>query len=169
MSKLVDRKLRRRRANSLLHRRVYSAFLLFLSFFPRLFLLLVVFSLDELIANGETGTFDMVYIDADKWNYPVYYDKCMELVRQGGIILLDDTLWEGYVCDPTINKDGKTSEVEPLDYQRDSIELYKFHFQSIYKRIAVHMHALNKKIVKDPRVLVNILPVGSGLTIVTKL
>ena len=90
MSKLVDRKLRRRRANSLLHRRVYSAFLLFLSFFPRLFLLLVVFSLDELIANGETGTFDMVYIDADKWNYPVYYDKCMELVRQGGIILLDD-------------------------------------------------------------------------------
>lgn len=63
-------------------------------------------ALDELIANGETGTFDMVYIDADKWNYPVYYDKCMELVRQGGIILLDDTLWEGYVCDPNINKDG---------------------------------------------------------------
>ena len=73
------------------------------------------------------------------------------------------------MCDPNINKDGKTSEVEPLDYQRDSIELYKFHFQSIYKRIAVHMHALNKKIVKDARVVVNILPVGSGLTIVTKL
>ena len=32
----------------------------------------------------------MVYIDADKWNYPVYYDKCMEFVRKGGIILLDD-------------------------------------------------------------------------------
>lgn len=47
-------------------------------------------ALDELIINGETGTFDMVYIDADKWNYPVYYDKCMELVRKGGIILLDD-------------------------------------------------------------------------------
>ena len=45
---------------------------------------------DELIANGETGTFDLVYIDADKWNYPVYYDKCMEFVRKGGLILLDD-------------------------------------------------------------------------------
>lgn len=64
---------------------------------------------------------------------------------------------------------AKTSEVEPLDYQRDSIELYKYHLPSIYKRIAVHMHALNKKIAKDPRALVNILPVGSGLTIVTKL
>ena len=45
---------------------------------------------DELIANGEAGTFDMVYIDADKWNYTVYYDKCVELVRKGGLILLDD-------------------------------------------------------------------------------
>ena len=46
--------------------------------------------LDELIASGETGTFDMVYIDADKWNYTVYYDKCVELVRKGGLILIDD-------------------------------------------------------------------------------
>ena len=51
--------------------------------------LLLCFS-DELIANGEAGTFDMVYIDADKWNYTVYYDKCVELVRKGGLILLDD-------------------------------------------------------------------------------
>ena len=79
------------------------------------------------------------------------------------------TLWEGYVCDPQINKDGRTWEVEPLDYHRDSIELYKYHLQSIYKRIAVHMHAMNKKIAKDLRVLVNILPIGSGLTIATKL
>lgn len=61
------------------------------SLFPSSILfLLLLFFLDELIVNGETGTFDMVYIDADKWNYPVYYDKCMELVRRGGIILLDD-------------------------------------------------------------------------------
>ena len=63
------------------------SFSLFLS---SILFLLLLFFLDELIVNGETGTFDMVYIDADKWNYPLYYDKCMELVRKGGIILLDD-------------------------------------------------------------------------------
>ena len=73
------------------------------------------------------------------------------------------------MCDPKINKDGRTWEVEPLDYHRDSIELYRYHLDSIYKRTAVHIHALNKKIAQDPRVLVNILPVGSGLTIATKL
>ncbi|CAH3179823.1 unnamed protein product, partial [Porites evermanni] len=124
---------------------------------------------DELIANGEQETFDMVYIDADKWNYPIYYDKCMELVRKGGLILLDDTLWEGFVCDPKISRDGRTWEVEPLNYQRDSIELYQYHLRSIYERVAVHIHALNKKIANDPRVTVNILPIGSGLTIATKL
>lgn len=43
-----------------------------------------------MIANGEAETFDMAYLDADKWNNPVYYEKCMELVRKGGLILLDD-------------------------------------------------------------------------------
>ena len=73
------------------------------------------------------------------------------------------------MCDPKINRDGRTWEVEALDYQRDAIELFKYKLQSISKRIAVHIHALNKKIAKDPRVLVNILPIGSGLAIVTKL
>ena len=45
---------------------------------------------DELIDNGEEKTFDMAYIDADKWNYYIYYDKCMQLVRKGGVILIDD-------------------------------------------------------------------------------
>ena len=78
-------------------------------------------------------------------------------------------MFEGFVCDPEINRDGRTWEVEALDYQRDSIELFKYHLPSVKKRVAVHIHALNKKIAKDPRVLVNILPIGSGLTIVTKL
>ena len=43
-----------------------------------------------MIANGEAGTFDMIYIDADKWSYHVYYEKCVELVKKGGLILLDD-------------------------------------------------------------------------------
>ena len=78
-------------------------------------------------------------------------------------------LWQGFVCDPKINRDGKTWEVEPLDYQRDAIDLYRYQLDSIYHRIAVHIHALNKKIVSDPRVLVNILPCGAGLSVITKL
>ena len=45
---------------------------------------------DELIGNGEEETFDMACIDADKWNYYIYYDKCIQLVRKGGVILIDD-------------------------------------------------------------------------------
>ena len=50
----------------------------------------LISSKDELIDNGEEKTFDMAYIDADKWNYHVYYDKCVQLVRKGGVILMDD-------------------------------------------------------------------------------
>ena len=50
----------------------------------------LISSKDELIDNGEEKTFDMAYIDADKWNYHVYYDKCIQLVRKGGVILMDD-------------------------------------------------------------------------------
>ena len=50
----------------------------------------LISSKDEVIDNGEEKTFDMAYIDADKWNYHVYYDKCIQLVRKGGVILMDD-------------------------------------------------------------------------------
>ena len=50
----------------------------------------LISSKDELIDNGEEKTFDMAYIDADKWNYHVYYDKCIQLVRKEGVILMDD-------------------------------------------------------------------------------
>lgn len=50
----------------------------------------LISSKDELIDNGEEKTFDMAYIDPDKWNYHVYYDKCIQLVRKGGVILMDD-------------------------------------------------------------------------------
>ena len=49
----------------------------------------LISSKDELIDNGEEETFDMAYIDADKWNYHVYYDKCIQLVHKGGVILMD--------------------------------------------------------------------------------
>ncbi|KAK6293797.1 hypothetical protein J4Q44_G00361230 [Coregonus suidteri] len=57
-------------------------------------------TLDELIAAGEAGTYDFVFIDADKRNYDRYYEKSLELVRQGGIIAIDNVLWSGKVVNP---------------------------------------------------------------------
>jgi caffeoyl-CoA O-methyltransferase len=47
-----------------------------------------------------SGPFDLVFIDADKENYPAYYEKAVELVRPGGLILVDNTLWSGLVLKP---------------------------------------------------------------------
>ncbi|CEF70552.1 O-methyltransferase, family 3-containing protein [Strongyloides ratti] len=55
--------------------------------------------LDQSIANGESGTWDFAFIDADKPNYPNYYDRLMELLRPGGVILVDNALWSGRVAD----------------------------------------------------------------------
>ncbi|CAJ0948934.1 unnamed protein product, partial [Mesorhabditis belari] len=54
-------------------------------------------TLDKLIAEGKSGQFDFAFIDADKENYTNYYDKCMQLLRPGGVILVDNALWSGRV------------------------------------------------------------------------
>lgn len=96
-------------------------------------------SLDQLIANNESGTFDFIFIDADKTNYLNYYQKSLQLIRQGGIIAVDNTLWGGRVADPSIN-DASTQAIRNL----------------------------NKAILEDDRVEMSMLTVGDGVTLVRK-
>ncbi|XP_034093847.1 catechol O-methyltransferase domain-containing protein 1 [Gymnodraco acuticeps] len=96
-------------------------------------------TLDELIAAGEAGTYDFVFIDADKLNYDRYYEKSLELIRTGGIIAIDNVLWSGKVVNPA-----------PSDLTSQALD------------------ALNKKLHKDQRIDLSMLPVGDGLSIVIK-
>jgi predicted O-methyltransferase YrrM len=96
-------------------------------------------TLQMLLDKGETNTYDFAFIDADKANYPVYYEKSLKLLRQGGLIVIDNVLWSGKVADPTIN-------------DRDTMVLRE----------------LNAALVKDDRVTLTMLPVGDGLTLVLK-
>ena len=57
-------------------------------------------TLDALLAGGAAGTFDLAFIDADKPSYPAYWERCLALLRPGGVIALDNVLWHGDVADP---------------------------------------------------------------------
>lgn len=96
-------------------------------------------TLDELIHDGESGRFDMAFIDADKTHYQDYYERCLILLRRGGLILFDNTLWGGSVAD--LN-----------DRDDDTIAL----------------RALNEKLHHDERITLSLLPVGDGLTLAVK-
>ena len=96
-------------------------------------------TLDELLANGHAGTFDFAFIDADKTNYDTYYERCLTLVRKGGIVAIDNVLWSGSVADQSI-KDESTNAIRTL----------------------------NEKIANDERVNSVMLPIGDGLTLATK-
>lgn len=97
-------------------------------------------TLDELLAAGHEGSFDMAFIDADKSNYATYYERCLKLLRPGGIVLVDNVLWGGQVCDEGA-QDEDTKAIR----------------------------ALNALIHQDERVeMMSMLPVGDGLTIARK-
>jgi O-methyltransferase len=96
-------------------------------------------TLDTLISLRESGRFDMVFIDADKANYQGYYERCIELVRRGGLIAIDNTLWSGRVADPS-NKDIDT----------------------------IALRAFNDALHHDERIDLALLPVGDGLTLAVK-
>jgi predicted O-methyltransferase YrrM len=97
-------------------------------------------TLDRLLANGEASSFDFAFIDADKNNYAAYYDRCYQLVRQGGLILVDNVLWYGRVADPMMDGDKRTQAIKQL----------------------------NQQIYHDDRVQISLIPIGDGLTIARK-
>ena len=98
-------------------------------------------SLDDLIAEGHAvGTYDFAFIDADKENYDHYYERALQLLRPGGLLLIDNVLWGGSVADETI-VDADTTAIR----------------------------ALNRRIFADQRVFVSLLPVADGITLALKL
>uniref|UniRef100_A0A914PR60 O-methyltransferase n=1 Tax=Panagrolaimus davidi TaxID=227884 RepID=A0A914PR60_9BILA len=86
-------------------------------------------ALDKLIFDGESGKWDFAFIDADKQNYPKYYEKCMILLRPGGVIFIDNALWSGKVAtDPNnLTEMGKeideTNKLIAADVQADNMLL----------------------------------------------
>ena len=89
--------------------------------------------------ENEIGSFDFVFIDADKVNYDNYYESALQLVRSGGLIVLDNTLWSGSVANPEIS-----------DPETDALR------------------KINKKLLTDKRVEISMLPYSDGLTLLVK-
>ena len=96
-------------------------------------------TLERLIASGESGRFDFAFIDADKPNYPRYYEQCLKLVRGGGVLLLDNMLQRLRVTDPS-ERDEATATIR----------------------------ALNELIHRDSRVDSVLLPFADGVALVVK-
>ncbi|RPK66388.1 putative O-methyltransferase [Streptomyces sp. ADI96-02] len=96
-------------------------------------------TLEELLAEGRLGSFGLVFIDADKANYPRYYELALRLVRPGGLLVLDNTLLAGRVIDPAA-QDADTAGIREV----------------------------NARIRDDPRVDVCMLPVADGITLVRR-
>ncbi len=97
-------------------------------------------TLDGLLAAGQAGTFDFAFIDADKTNYANYYERALTLLRPGGLIAVDNVLWDGRVIDPAEN-DPDTEAIR----------------------------AFNRKVHADPRVALSMATMGDGLTLACKL
>ena len=76
-------------------------------------------TLQELIDNGESETYDLMFIDADKVNYMRYYEMGLQLIRRGGMIVVDNTLWSGKVADPGV-QDEETVAIRELNDRMSS-------------------------------------------------
>lgn len=96
-------------------------------------------TLQGLLDDGQAGSFDMAFIDADKSGYAAYYELCLQLLRPGGVILVDNVLWGGRVADAAATDEDTLA-----------------------------IRALNGQIRRDERVSMTIVPIGDGLTMARK-
>ncbi len=96
-------------------------------------------TLDALLAEGLSGAFDFMFIDADKQGYDAYYERGLALLRPGGLIAIDNVLWNGAVADPA-RQDKETRAIR----------------------------ALNRKVQADERVGISLVPIGDGLMLARK-
>lgn len=80
-------------------------------------------TLDALLASDGPGSFDFAFVDADKTGYPAYYERCLRLLRPGGVIALDNVLWGGQVADKRF-RDAGTETLRSLNAQiRDDVRV----------------------------------------------
>ncbi|MDX1608846.1 MAG: class I SAM-dependent methyltransferase [Halofilum sp. (in: g-proteobacteria)] len=96
-------------------------------------------ALNSLLDAGHASSFDLAYIDADKEGLVEYYEHCLRLLRPGGLVAVDNTLWNGSVADP-----GDTSTA------------------------TVAVRRFNEHVLADERVDLSLVPIGDGLTLLRK-
>lgn len=96
-------------------------------------------TLQSLLDDYQAESFDFVFIDADKQNYPLYYEQSLKLLRKGGLIAIDNTLWDGAVADPENMEPGTRA-----------------------------IRRFNDSIKDDSRVDISLVPIGDGLTLLLK-
>lgn len=106
-----------------------------------LYLQPALITLDHLIAHQKTGHYDLVLIDADKTPTPHYYERCLQLVRSGGIIAIDNVFLHGRVMQAEQARDSESIKI---------------------------LRQFNASLVHDSRIRMLTLPLGDGLTLIQK-
>ncbi len=96
-------------------------------------------TLDAMVLEGQAGTFDFAFLDADKDNYPAYADRMIALLRSGGLLAIDNVFWGGEVADPEVDNASVRA-----------------------------IRALNRMLATDERVSLAMVPIADGLTLARK-
>ena len=90
----------------------------------------------ESLVELKSKKFDMIFIDADKMNYKEYYEKSIELLKKGGLIIIDNVLWHGEVAD-----------------------------ENNHDKFTLYIREFNRLVSEDKRVEQIIIPLGDGMTV----